>query len=160
MSVIVWWRERLVARFPLSPALAVEGYNYKMREGSGLDPWPMRVARQALYDDYRSWVDGANALAWPGVEEGDKRLSKPVPDYVFFTSISQMLYVHEKGKMVKNYWVKRSVPFEGGFQTVKVRRYFVRLGTWEEHAAAFAKVVGSPLPVEAKAALDRRETLC
>lgn len=156
MSVLLWWRERLDARFPLNEKFKIEPFNFKQREGAIPDQWPGRVARRALYESYCDWVDLQNVKTWPGTEPEDTRRAKPVNELTFFTTLSPCLYVNGRKRMLKNYKVKKSVPFEGGYQTTKVRRYFIRLGEWQEHVDAFRRLV----PREAVRVLDASAKAC
>lgn len=135
---VLWWEERLKARFPVSDVFKQEPYNYKAQEGTNADPWPIRVARQALYLDYLCWVDINNVEAW----KDEKDYTKPVKELLFFSTLAPFLYINGKERMVKNYNVRKCTPFEGNYVYTKVRRYFVRLGTYDEHVSAFRRETG------------------
>lgn len=138
---ILWWRERLLDRFPLSQIFAVEGYAYKRRDGDVSERWPARVSRQDLYRDYVAWTHDNNAKAWPNKEPEDRR-PLPVSDLIFYSTLTPMLYMGNKARMVKNYHIKEQVLFEGKYVSVKKRRYFIRLAPWQEHVDAYLRETG------------------
>lgn len=143
-AIIPWWRERLKARCPLSPAFMIDqfnGYNYKLRAGEVQDTWPARVARQALYFDYQSWHDKHAQVAFntPYYKEFPERVPQYASELTFFSTLTPYLYVRDKASMVKVYWAKERKLFEGRWITVEVRRYFIRLGEYEEHRRAFVQ---------------------
>lgn len=130
-AVTNWWQERLQARHPLgTAAIDVEGYNWKRRAGlESVDSWPKAVARIALYDDFRFWCE-------------DHTIGTPLcSELHFFVQIAPWVY-SDKSHQVKNYWVHKSEPYQGRWIKVKVRRYFIRLNTWDEHADMFFRDTG------------------
>lgn len=150
-GVMVWWRERLDARVPLSATFMIEGYNYKAREGANQDPWPVRVARQALYLDYQSWYIKTILPQYntPYYRDHPEKIPLYASELVFFSTMTPYLYIYDKETQVKNYHVKESRKFEGKWVTVKVRRYFIKLGSFQEHLEAFKRETGQTLPREA-----------
>lgn len=141
-SVIMWWRERLVARFPVSDAFKQEPFNYKSRDGAALELWPARVARQALWKDYGLWADGQLKAAWSEMTT-EERVAQVPNELHFFSTLAPYLYVDNKRRMVKNYSVKTFVLFEGNQVEVRKRRYFVRLAPWKDHMEAFLRQTGT-----------------
>lgn len=141
MSIQRWWEERLLARFPLGiEAVAVEGYNFKPQQGDKPDKWPRAVARYALYDDYRFWFE--DACVKPIKETvPEAKWPKAKTELEFFVCIKPWLY-YDKDHQVKNYWVFMSKMHNGAWVRVKVRRWFVRLGPFDDHVAMFLADTG------------------
>lgn len=139
-GVLIWWHDRLKARFPLRDQFKIAPQNYKPKDGAGPDVWPGRVARYTLYDDYRGWFAEQNAILWPHLEE-DQRPKCP-NELAFFTTLGPYLYVRDKNQMTRTYFVSMPVLFEGKTRMVKKRRYFIRLAPYEEHVDAYLRQTG------------------
>lgn len=139
-AILPWWKERLEARCPVSPLFLIDGY-YKARNH---DTWPIRIARSQLYNDYLAWYNSYAQRTYdsPYYKAYPEKIPKYASETVFFSTMAPWIYVLGKDKMVRNYFVKTRVQYEGRWVDTKVRRYFIRLGTYEEHATAFQLETG------------------
>lgn len=134
MSISRWWEGRLREGFPLGqpPIKALGNYNYKLRDGVVVGGWPKAVARSALYDDYGAWFN----ISCPG--------ATIKTEHEFYVMVRPWVYF-DKGKQVKNYFVMQSKLVNGTWVKVRVRRWFIRLGTYEEHCAMFFRDTGTQI---------------
>lgn len=133
MAVALWWKERLEEKCPLyDPLLRIEGYNYKVRRDELQSRWWKAVARRALWADYQIWFDKVYLAPYELVS------IKPTPakELEFWMTLAPMLYVNGRKASIRNHLVRENTNYQGRIVLVKVRRYFVHLGTWEQHADA------------------------
>jgi hypothetical protein len=128
-TVANWWEQRLRERNPLALSSTI-GWDYRPRTGMhAQDSWPHSVARMSLYQDYTKWCE-------------EQEILRVEAELLFFLVMKPWLYLRDKNWHVRNYFVRQQEPFEGGWLTLKKRRYFVRLLTWEEHVDAFQNDTG------------------
>lgn len=128
----------MAARRPLADPSFRPRQDYKPRRDAMRDPWPHAVCRASMYQDYQKWFDRDFLEAYRGVPFFKDGLPKPEDEFTFFTTMSPWLYILGKKEQVRNYRVPVTVTMEGGVTEEQYRyRYFIRLGSWETHVAAF-----------------------
>lgn len=140
-AILPWWKDRLEDRSPISDAFRI-GIN--IRPIAEEPRWPQRVLRQALYFDYQSWYARyAKETYNHGVYLTNPEM---VPLYaselVFFSAMSPWLYINGKLGQTRHVSVKVPELFEGRTVYVRRRKYFVKLGLWQDHVATFEQETG------------------
>jgi|GEM_PF-5434519 len=147
MAVVPWWKERLEERRPVRElAYYREGYDWKPRDPAS-DTWPRLVATQALWNDYLAWHEDvylAPFRASPYFQDFPDQLPKAADEAEFWHTFAPYLYISGSSKMQKRgYYVWDQQKHLDDWVRVKAHRNFVRLGTWEEHLAAFSMLTGN-----------------
>jgi hypothetical protein len=152
MSVLMYWKERLVAKNPLfSEAKRLEKIHVKHRRSDMDNPWPHSVARSALFEDYLIWHEEAYLVPFRAVDyyqSNPDRLPAPADELGFFSTIAPWLYLVGKKQQVRTYLVPVQEFYDGEWYETKKNKYFVRLCTWEQHVAGFEMITGVPLDMQ------------
>lgn len=148
MSVIQWWRDRLIARNPLYSSAFKPREDFKPRRDRLEDKWPHSVCRVVLYKDYCYWHQDVFLAPFKGVafyDDFPEALPKLASEMVFYTAMSPLLYLVSRDVQVRNYLVPHRYMYEGKWVSGKRYRYFIRLCEWETHVAAFELYTGVSL---------------
>ena len=164
MSIQIWWRERLVEKNPLGhESLRIPRINLRGHSGPNIDPgWPRAVARSALYTDYKLWFDQIFLAPYretPYYQQNESRLPAPVPEVVFFSTMTPWLYIVGKKEQVRTYMVPFNRRHKDGFIMGKKNTYFVRLCGWVYHVAAFEQNTGTEIGVNSPYLSQGRDAL-
>lgn len=147
MSVVPYWKERLEDRRPVRDlAYWREEYDWKPRLDVPGDTWPRLVACQAIWKDYLAWFEDVYLAPF---RESDffrdfpDQMPAPATEVEFWHTMSPLLYISGNPKMQKRgYFVWGQRTHEGEWVKVKVHRNFIRLGSWDEHVAAYVLATG------------------
>jgi hypothetical protein len=144
LSILLWWRERLVERCPLrGPAL--EKIDYKPAKG---DTWHAAVARQALFNDYLGWHQDVFLRPYNDVQyfqDNPQRVPNASDSLEFFTTMAPLTYLVGKKKQTRAYKVNKNVCHEGQWIVLKKNRYFIKLCDWHDHCIAYETYTGHSL---------------
>lgn len=147
MAVVPYWKQRLEERRPIRElAYWREDYDWKPSLAAPSDTWPRMVAKQSLWKDYQAWFEDvylAPFRASPYFTDFPEQLPSPVGESEFWQTLAPFLYISGSRNMqTRGHFVWDQKMFEGRWVKCKIYRSFVRLGTWEEHTAAFALLTG------------------
>lgn len=163
MSTITYWAGRLRDEFPLyDAALRKPKITYKPYLNEPYRRWPRAVCRSDLYHDYVSWYNNEVKpvyQAMPVYQENPQAIPPADAEFIFFATMSPWLYVMGKKRQVKSYYVDQQEHVDGSWVNTKVRRYFIRLGSYQEHLDAFESITGLKVSQVVPLDIDRADKM-
>jgi hypothetical protein len=149
MAVVAYWLQRLRDRRPLwSPGLNLPGQTFRPFRDRPEDSWPQAVSKQALFQDYQLWFTDVYLPPFQAsgfYQDVPEALPKPATDLDFFVIMSPMIHLVGRAQQTRSHIVPLREMHQGEWYTVKRRKNFVRLCSWQEHVAAFELQTGLPV---------------
>ncbi len=152
MSILFWWKERLVAQHPFHRPKTPD-IDYRMGADNPSTTWPALVQRTTLFKDYQTWHEEVYLAAYKGVEyyqESPDRMPMVATELEFFNIIRPFVYLHGRNTQVRSIKIPEQVHYQGRWVELRKYKYFIKLCPLAEHCAAFELYTGMSLSTDVK----------